>query len=106
MNDLHPLDLGEAGGVPIALWARGGELPTGPAVCLVGSRASTAYGDRVAADLAVGLAEAGLIIVTTPSYGIDAAVARGVLAADRGAQLVLVAASGLDVLPCDVVNAV
>ncbi|MEJ5920054.1 DNA-processing protein DprA [Corynebacterium sp. H78] len=96
LNDLHLLDIGEVGGAPIALWARGGAVSTGPAVCLVGSRASTAYGDRVAADLATGLAEAGLAIVTTPSYGIDAAVARGVLAADRGAQLVLVAASGLE----------
>ena len=96
LNDLHPLAIGEVGGAPIALWARGGAVSTGPAVCLVGSRASTAYGDRVAADLATGLAEAGLTIVTTPSYGIDAAAIRGALAAGHGDRLVLVAASGLE----------
>ena len=61
---------------------------------IVGARASTEYGNRVAADLAFGLGSAGLEIVSGGAYGIDAAAHRGALAA--GAVTVAVSAGGLD----------
>jgi DNA processing protein len=82
---------------PVALWVRGDrrldELVDG-SVALVGSRASTAYGEHVAGELAHGLGERGWTTVSGGAYGIDAASHRGALAA--GAATVVVAASGVD----------
>ncbi|WP_127130703.1 DNA-processing protein DprA [Georgenia sp. SYP-B2076] len=78
---------------PFALWVRGA-LPPGAAVAVVGSRAATPYGQRVAADLAVGIAEAGTGVVSGGAYGIDAAAHRGALAA--GGPTVAVLAGGVD----------
>ena len=85
------------GGVPAGLWVRGqGSLAalTQRSVAIVGARASTAYGDRVAADLAAGLAAAGVTVVSGGAYGIDAAAHRGSLA--EGGPTVAVLARGLD----------
>ncbi|MEI4272741.1 DNA-processing protein DprA [Klenkia sp. LSe6-5] len=82
---------------PLALWVRGGprldEL-TDRSVAVVGSRASTAYGDHVAAELAAGLAERGWTTVSGAATGIDAAAHRGALSA--GAPTVAVLACGVD----------
>lgn len=86
------------GGVPYGLWLRGpGHLAaaTGRSVALVGSRASSAYGGGVAADLAADLAEQGVTVVSGGAYGVDAAAHRGALAA--GGPTVCVLANGLDV---------
>ncbi|MFP5283112.1 MAG: DNA-processing protein DprA, partial [Actinomycetes bacterium] len=86
------------GGLPYGLWVRGpGHLATASSrsVAVVGSRACTAYGGGLAADLAAELAEQGVTVVSGGAYGIDAAAHRGALAA--GGQTVCVLANGLDV---------
>lgn len=87
----------DGGGVPVGLWVKG-RAPLADlardAVAIVGSRASTAYGDRVAADLGAGLAASGTTVVSGAAYGIDAAAHRGALA--EGGPTVAVLAGGLD----------
>ena len=82
---------------PLALWVRG-QRPLADlvdrSVALVGSRASTAYGEHVAAELAHGLGERGWTTVSGGAFGIDAAAHRGALAA--GAPTVVVLACGVD----------
>ena len=85
-------DLGDT--APFALWCRG-DLPGGrPSVALVGSRASTGYGERLAFDLAHGLAARGVLVVSGGAYGIDAAAHRGAIAA--GGPTLVVLAGGVD----------
>jgi DNA processing protein len=87
--DAHP---------PLALWV------TGPvrldevaerAAAVVGTRASTVYGEHVAAELAAGLAERDVAVVSGGAYGIDGAAHRAALAADGFTVAVL--AGGIDV---------
>lgn len=84
-------------GVPVGLWVAGAHS-LGPlvedSVALVGSRASTAYGDRVASEWAAELAGGGTTVVSGGAYGIDAAAHRGALAEDGPTIAVL--ANGLD----------
>ncbi|MGJ6981224.1 DNA-processing protein DprA [Aestuariimicrobium soli] len=88
------------GGVPLGLWLRGPlSLVDVSGVALVGSRAASSYGERVAVDLAVDLTvggrggEPGRTVVSGGAYGIDAAAHRGALT--TGAT-VAVLAGGLD----------
>jgi DNA processing protein len=83
---------------PLALWV------TGPArldevaqraAAIVGTRAATAYGEHVAAELAAGLAERDAAVVSGGAYGIDGAAHRAALAADGFTVAVL--AGGIDV---------
>lgn len=88
-------DLGPS--APMALWVRGqADLAalTRRSVSLVGSRASTGYGEAVTQDLATGLVDRGFSIVSGGAYGIDAAAHRATLAV-RGNMIVLLA-SGVD----------
>ncbi|WP_081861520.1 DNA-processing protein DprA [Cellulomonas sp. HZM] len=81
-DDEWPEQLDELGdAAPFALWVRGGPVRglAARSVAVVGARASTTYGERVAHDLAVGLAQAGVITVSGGAYGIDAAAHRGAL---------------------------
>lgn len=58
-------------------------------VSVVGSRAATDYGLRVAADLSEGLVARGFTVVSGAAYGIDAAAHRAALAADGPTVAVL-----------------
>jgi len=84
-------------GAPFGLWLKGGghlAALMAHSVSMVGSRASTAYGESVAADMAVDLGEAGVCVVSGGAYGIDAAAHRGCLASRTPSVAVL--AGGLD----------
>ena len=87
------------GQVPLALWVIGPlrlDDVAERAVAIVGTRASTAYGEHVAADLSAGLAEHEVAIVSGGAYGIDGAAHRAALAVDGVTVAVL--AGGVDVL--------
>ena len=86
------------GGLPFGLWLRGpGHLVelTQRSVAIVGSRAATAYGTGMAADLAADLADAGITVVSGGAFGIDVAAHRGALAG--GGRSIGVLANGVDV---------
>lgn len=88
-------DLGPA--APLCLWLRGDpDLAASVArsVAVVGARAATAYGERVAGDLGAGLAEHGVAVVSGGAFGIDVAAHRGALAA--GGRTIALLAGGVD----------
>jgi len=68
----------------------------GTAVAIVGSRAATVYGKRVARQLASELARAGVVVVSGLARGIDAEAHRGAL--DAGGTTVAVLACGIDLV--------
>ncbi|KUI42557.1 DNA processing protein DprA [Mycobacterium sp. IS-1590] len=83
---------------PMVLWA------IGPAAldevvfrsaAVVGTRAATAYGEFVAGDMATGLAERDVAVVSGGAFGIDGAAHRATLAAEGVTVAVL--AGGIDV---------
>src|SRR5206468_11459135 len=83
---------------PLCLWARGParlDDVAARSVAIVGSRAATPYGNRVAEEFAIELGERGWATVSGGAYGIDAAVHRGSLAA--AVPTVAVLACGGDV---------
>lgn len=83
---------------PLALWVMGpGRLDeiSERAAAIVGTRASTAYGEHVAGELAAGLAERDVAVVSGGAYGIDGTAHRAALAA--GGLTVAVLAGGIDV---------
>lgn len=87
------------GQAPLALWVVGPcrlDDIAERAVGIVGTRASTAYGEHVAADLSAGLAEHDVAIVSGGAYGIDGAAHRAALAVEGVTVAVL--AGGVDVL--------
>lgn len=83
---------------PLALWVVGPARLTDVAersAAIVGTRAATAYGEHVAAELATGLALRNVAVVSGGAFGIDGAAHRATLAADGVTVAVL--AGGLDV---------
>lgn len=83
---------------PLALWVLGPSRLVDAAersAAIVGTRAATAYGEYVTADLATGLVERDFTVVSGGAYGIDGAAHRAALAADG--ETVAVLAAGLDV---------
>ncbi|MEV6242710.1 DNA-processing protein DprA [Lentzea sp. NPDC051838] len=84
-------------GIPLALWLRGkaslAEL-TDTAVTITGSRASSAYGNTIAAHFSGGLVDAGATVVSGGGLGVDESAHCGALAADG--RTVVVLPSGVD----------
>src|SRR5690606_14013250 len=78
---------------PHCLWLQGpgrlDQLAGERCIALVGSRASTPYGEDTAGSLAAAFAAGGGTVVSGGAYGIDAAAHRGALAADGGATLAI-----------------
>ncbi len=91
----YPPDLGQLSLPPPVLCVCG-EIPSGPAVAIVGSRRTDSYGQEVADLFAKSLAAAGVTIVSGFARGIDAAAHRGALAAEGG-RTVAVLGCGLGV---------
>ena len=82
---------------PVGLYVKGPhqlEPALARSVSVVGSRASTGYGEHVAAELAADLAAAGWTVVSGGAYGIDGSAHRAVLAV--GGLTVAVLANGID----------
>jgi DNA processing protein len=87
-----------SGRPPMVLWALGParlDEMAQRAAAVVGTRAATAYGEHVTADLAAGLVERDVAVVSGGAYGIDGVAHRAALAADG--ITVAVMAGGLDV---------
>lgn len=88
-------DLGEH--APLAVWCRGAaELLGEPArmAAIVGARAASGYGEHVAIELAAGLADRGIGVVSGGAYGIDGAAHRASLLSE-GATIAVMA-GGVD----------
>lgn len=91
----YPELLREISDPPPALAVRGdASVLARPCVAVVGARAATAYGLRVARGLARDLAAQGFAVVSGLALGIDAAAHEGAL--EAGGITVAVFASGLD----------
>ena len=65
-------------------------------VAVIGARAATAYGQHVATELSLGLADRGWTVVSGGAYGIDGAAHRGALTSEQG-RTAAVLACGVDV---------
>jgi DNA processing protein len=88
-------------GRPIALWVRAGDGVAAtlgsrlqPAVAIVGTRASTAYGELVTGQFVRDFVAHGWSIVSGGAFGIDAAAHRAALA--EGGFTVAIMAGGVD----------
>lgn len=88
-------DLGPC--APLAMWLRGDPARVAlmrRSAAIVGARACTRYGEHMAVELAVGLGDRRIAVVSGGAVGIDAAAHRAALASD--ALTVAVLAGGLD----------
>jgi DNA processing protein len=97
---LAPLALGAPSEphVPIGLYLRGPLNlfeATRRAIAIVGTRASTDYGETVACDFATSLADHDWTIVSGLAYGVDGAAHKGAFAV--GGSTIAVVATGFDV---------
>ena len=98
-DDEWPAGLDDLGGrAPFGLYVRGAahlRQVCSRSVAVVGARAASPYGERVAVDLGHGLVEAGWTVVSGAAFGIDAAAHHGALVA--GGPTVAVLACGAEV---------
>jgi DNA processing protein len=88
----------QQGRPPMVLWALGParlDETAQRAAAIVGTRAATSYGEQVTGDLAAGLAERDVAVISGGAYGIDGAAHRAALAADGVTVAVL--AGGIDI---------
>lgn len=93
----YPVNLTHLHDPPPFLYVHGAFTPADRvAIAIVGSRFASAYGRGVTRDLARGLAEKGVTIVSGLARGIDAEAHRAALAA--GGRTIAVLGSGLDVI--------
>ncbi|MDQ3696946.1 MAG: DNA-processing protein DprA [Gemmatimonadota bacterium] len=92
----YPERLNELPDAPPALFALGDPgCLGGRCVAVVGTRDPTAYGERVARDIAGALARAGAVVVSGMARGIDAVAHRAAL--EAGGPTVAVLGTGIDV---------
>ena len=102
-GDEHwPVGLEDLPDAPYGLWYVGNiaqGIP-GPqrSVALTGSRDSSSYGAAVTGEMALGLAQRGICVISGLGYGIDTHAHRGALAGStgNGPATIAVAAGGLD----------
>lgn len=93
----YPARLAEIYDPPLTLYVRGALFAADHyCVAIVGTRKATAYGLRMAEQLAAGLAARGITVVSGMATGIDAAAHRGALNA-RGRTLAVLG-SGVDIV--------
>ena len=96
-DEEYPERLGQLVDPPPVLFARGRlELLSRPAVTIVGSRRSTAYGRRSAEALAAQMTLRGITVVSGLALGIDGASHRGAL--EAGGDTIAVLGSGVDLI--------
>ncbi|WP_280437500.1 DNA-processing protein DprA [Nocardia carnea] len=97
-HELDALDTPGTGTVsPVALWIRGAgrlDLFGQYRIAVIGARATTDYGVRVAADFAGTFATAGWTVVSGGAFGVDSAAHRAALV--RQTPTVAVLATGVD----------
>lgn len=92
----YPYRLAQIADPPPYLYAFGQEIPSGPAVAIVGTRNCTRYGISMARRLSADLAAMGMVIVSGMARGVDSAAHRGAL--EAGGKTVAVLGSGLSVI--------
>lgn len=83
---------------PHCLWLKGDLqtlVSTSDSVAVVGARAATTYGERIAAEIGSTLGEWSVTSISGAAFGIDAAVHRGTISA--GGQTIAVLACGVDI---------
>jgi DNA processing protein len=94
----YPTQLEDLDEPPLALWIRGEldlRLSATRSVAIVGARAASGYGQRVAHELGLQLASREWAVVSGAAFGIDAAAHRGALNAPGPTIAVL--ACGVDI---------
>ncbi|GAB7388205.1 DNA-processing protein DprA [Bacillaceae bacterium] len=95
----YPAALAEVYDRPLVLYYKGkraAEALARPMLSIVGTRSPTAYGKRVARELAAGVSGRGWTIVSGMARGIDSEAHRGAL--EAGGLTVAVLGSGVDVV--------
>jgi DNA processing protein len=97
LDDDYPEVLKRIYDPPSFLLLKGNFVPADDnAIALVGSRVCTAYGKQITEQLARGLVESGLTVVSGLARGIDSAAHRGALQA--GGRTIAVLGCGLDII--------
>lgn len=90
----YPARLRDVAHPPDPLWIEGDASAVGArAVAIVGTRRMTAYGERVARDIAGACAASGIVVVSGLAQGIDSTAHRGAL--DAGGRTVAVLGEGI-----------
>jgi DNA processing protein len=95
-DDHYPESLRQLNDPPPVLWSRGDWATlTVPVISIVGTRRATAYGQRVAREIAGALARQGACVVSGMALGVDSCAHRAAL--DAGGRTVAVLGTGADV---------
>jgi len=90
-----PARFGHLNTPPVGIWIWGRDVPTTPAVAVVGSRRATLAGLDIARCLGRDLADAGIQVVSGMARGVDAAAHRGCF--EAGGSTVAVLGCGIDI---------